>query len=238
MFLMVKNLSKSFGGVKAISDLDVFVNEGEVVGLIGPNGSGKTTLFNLICGVFKSDTGEITFEGTEITGFKPHRVCQSGICRTFQLTKPFDEMTVLENVLVGRLYGGDPLKSTKSAEKDCKKIIESVGLQEKIKSMAGTLGIIDRKKMEIARALATKPKLLLLDEVMCGLTTTEMKDALKLLRTINESGITLIVVEHVMNVILDISTRLIVLNYGKKIAEGPPKEVVRERAVIEAYLGE
>jgi branched-chain amino acid transport system ATP-binding protein len=238
LFLEVNNVTKYFGGLVAIRDLDLAAKEGEIVGLIGPNGSGKTTLFNLISGVLKPERGQITFGGRDITGLKPHRVCQNGIARTFQLTKPFMQMTALQNVMIGRLYGSNPALSIRQSKEECERILEFIGLGGKSLARARTLGVVDRKRLEIARALATKPKLLLLDEVMSGLTPTEMEEALKLVKAIGDSGVTLIVVEHVMKAILEISSRLIVLNYGEKIAEGAPQEVVNDANVIEAYLGE
>ena len=238
MILEVKKLLKTFGGLVAVRDLDLAVNEGETLGLIGPNGSGKTTLFNLISGVLTPDKGEIRFNGGDITGLKPNRVCQAGIARTFQITKPFDQMTALQNVMIGRMYGSEPILSIKKAKEESEKILEFIGLGGKSLSMAATFGMVDRKKLEIARALATKPKMLLLDEMMSGLTSAEMDEALELVKTIGKSGVTLIVVEHVMKAILAISDRLIVLNYGEKIIEGAPQEVVNDKKVIEAYLGE
>jgi branched-chain amino acid transport system ATP-binding protein len=238
LILEVKNLLKSFGGLVAIKDLDFTVSGGEIIGLIGPNGSGKTTLFNLISGFLKPDSGGIRFNGSDITGLKPHRICRNGIARTFQLTKPFGGMTALQNVMVGRMYGVERVGSVRQAEEECEKILEFAGLGGRGLLLASSFSIVDRKRLEIARALATKPKLLLLDEMMSGLAHTEMEEALQLVRAIGHSGITLIVVEHVMKAILDVSNRLIVLNYGEKIAEGKPQEVVRNEKVIEAYLGE
>jgi branched-chain amino acid transport system ATP-binding protein len=238
LLLEVKNLLKSFGGLIAVKDLDLTVSDGEIVGLIGPNGSGKTTLFSLISGFLRPDRGGIRFDGSDITGLKPYRVCRSGIARTFQLTKPFGGMTALQNAMVGRMYGIERMASIRQAEEECEKILEFVGLGGRGRALASGFNIVDRKRLEIARALATKPRLLLLDEMMSGLTHKEMEEALQLVRAIGQSGVTLIVVEHVMKAILDVSSRLIVLNHGEKIAEGKPQEVVRHEKVIEAYLGE
>ncbi|MGD8228172.1 MAG: ABC transporter ATP-binding protein [Desulfobacteraceae bacterium] len=238
MLLEVIRLTKAFGGLVAVKDLEFSVDGGEVVGLIGPNGSGKTTSFHLINGFLQPDQGEIFFAGENITGLKPNKVCHKGIARTFQLTKPFAAMTALQNVMVGRMYGGDPIRSMKHAERECGEILAFVGLNGKESSPALGFSTVERKRLEIARALATKPKMLLLDEMMSGLTHTEMDEALGLVKAIRDSGVTLIVVEHVMKAILEISDRLIVLNYGQKIAEGAPQEVVRNQDVIDAYLGE
>ena len=238
MILEITDLRKAFGGLVAVKDLDLAVSEGDVVGLIGPNGSGKTTSFNLISGYLAPDEGRVRFNGSDITGLKPHKVCQTGIARTFQLTKPFSGMTALQNVMVGKMYGGESSGSIGSAEEECRELLAFVGLEGKGSVMAQTFGTVERKRLEIARALATSPKLLLLDEMMSGLTPAEMEDALKLVKAIHNSGITLIVVEHVMKAILDVSTRLVVLNHGEKIAEGEPQEVVSDQKVVEAYLGD
>lgn len=238
MILQVKSLTKAFGGLVAVNDLDLCIDEGEVVGLIGPNGSGKTTSFNLISGFLKPDKGEVLYNGEVITGLKPHKICQRGIARTFQLTKPFAELTALQNVMVGMMYGDGKIRNVAKAEVECEKVLEFVGLGDRGKSLVASFGIVERKRLEIARALATHPRVLLLDEVMSGLTSTEMEEALRLVKAINDSGVTLVVVEHVMKAILDLSTKLVVLNYGEKIAEGAPQEVVRNQNVIDAYLGE
>ena len=238
MILEVTDLQKAFGGLVAVRDLNLAVNEGDVIGLIGPNGSGKTTSFNLISGYLTPGEGRIKFNDIDITGLKPHKICQYGLARTFQLTKPFSGMTALQNVLVGKLYGGQSSGRIGLAAEECEKLLAFVGLGGKGAVMAQTFGTVDRKRLEIARALATNPKLLLLDEMMSGLTPAEMEDALKLVKAIHHSGITLIVVEHVMKAILDISTKLVVLNHGEKIAEGEPQEVLDSQKVIEAYLGD
>ena len=238
MLLEVNGITKSFGGLVAVNNLQFSVDKGDVVGLIGPNGSGKTTSFNLISGHLKPDEGSIWFNGTDITGLKTHKICRRGIARTFQLTKPFSGMTAIQNVMVGRLYGGKSPESLKKARQSCDRLLEFVGLGGKESVETHSFGTVDRKRLEIARALATEPELLLLDEMMSGLTSAEMEQALKLVKSISDSGITLIVVEHVMKAIMHISTRLIVLNYGEKIAEGKPQEVVSDQKVVDAYLGE
>lgn len=238
MLLEVNGITKSFGGLVAVNNLQLSVDKGDVVGLIGPNGSGKTTSFNLISGHLKPDEGSIRFNSADITGLKTHKICRRGIARTFQLTKPFSGMTAIQNVMVGRLYGGKSPESLKKARQSCGQLLEFVGLGGKESVEAHSFGTVDRKRLEIARALATEPELLLLDEMMSGLTPAEMEQALKLVKSISDSGITLIVVEHVMKAIMNISTRLIVLNYGEKIAEGKPQEVVSDQKVVDAYLGE
>ena len=237
-FLEVEDVSKAFGGVVAIHRVSFDLHQGEVLGLIGPNGAGKSTLFNLITGIFKPDAGKIRFNHRDITGIASYKICQSGIARTFQLVKPFSRLTPMENVMVGRAYGGQPARNIKQARMESAQILSLTGLGDKAVRTAGMLSLVDRKRLEIARALATKPQLLLLDEMMAGLNPTELDDAIRLIKAIRDSGISLIVVEHVMKVIMGISDRIIVLKVGEKIADGTPLEVKSNRQVIEAYLGE
>jgi len=236
--LEVENVSKAFGGVLAINRVSFGLNQGEVLGLIGPNGAGKSTLFNIITGIFKPDAGRIRFNNRDITGIAPYKICQSGIARTFQLVKPFSRLTSLENVMVGRAYGSQPARNIKQSRIESEQILVLTGLGNKQVRVAGMLSLIDRKRLEIARALATKPQLLLLDEMIAGLNPAELDDAIQLIQAIRDSGISLIVVEHVMKVIMGISDRVIVLKVGGKIANGTPHEIASNRQVIEAYLGE
>lgn len=235
--LNVEGLFKSFAGLMAIRELSLTVGEGEILGLIGPNGSGKTTFFNLVTGFLRPDGGRIKFKGKDITGLKPHRICQAGIARTFQLVKPFTEMTALQNVIAGRTYGSKPLRSIKQARLESEELLEFTGLSRKGSVEAGRLGLVDRKRLELARALATKPDMLLLDETMSGLTPAETEDAIRLIKDIRDSGITVMLVEHVMKVVLGMSDRIIVINVGEKIADGKPQEITGNKAVIAAYLG-
>ena len=236
-FLEVENLAKSFGGLRAVDRLAFAVDEGEILALIGPNGSGKSTSFNLISGVIPPDMGFVRFRGEDITGFKAHRVCERGIGRTFQLTKPFIELQVIENVMVGRIYGRNPARTLKQAREESKAFLDAVGLGGKEESIAGSLTLSERKRLELARALAGRPYLLLLDELMAGLNPTETLSAMRLVQTIRDSGITVIMVEHILGVVQGISDRVIVINYGRKIAEGVAQEVFNNPQVIEAYLG-
>jgi branched-chain amino acid transport system ATP-binding protein len=235
--LAVKNLNMAFGGLRAVNNLDFEVTCGEIVALIGPNGSGKTTTLNLITGFLKPDSGSIVFDGDEIAGCPRSRVCRGGIVRTFQINKPFLEFTVVENVMVGRVYGANPTKNLIQAEEESLEVLEKVGLHEKVKVLAKDLTLMQRKRLELARALAARPKLLLLDELMAGLNHAEAEQAMETIRDIRETGVTIMIVEHIVKAIMGLSDRIIVLNMGEKIAEGTPQEIAHDPHVIEVYLG-
>ncbi len=237
MLLQLERVTKSFKGLMAVNYVSLEVGEGEIIGLIGPNGAGKTTLFNLITGVYPPNKGRIFFDGKEITSMARHKRCWIGIARTFQLARPFPQLTVLNNVTIGRIYGHDSIKNRSQAESEALGILEQVGLAARAGDKAQHLTLVDRKRLELARALAARPKLLLLDEMMAGLNPAELNDAIALVKSIRDSGITLIVVEHVMKVIMGISDRVVVLKTGEKIADGTPQEVVSNREVVKAYLG-
>ncbi len=233
--LEVKHLTKSFGGLLAVHDVSFSVEEGEIVGLIGPNGSGKTTTFNCINQFFPVTSGDIRFKGKSIIGLKTYQICHLGIGRTFQVVKPLAGMTVLENVTASAFCRID---SINEAKKEALKILEFCNLAEQSTKLAGSLPIAGRKRLEIARALATKPKLLLLDETAAGLHPGELDEAIDLIKKIRSHGISILVVEHIMKVIMTISDRIHALNFGQTIAEGSPREVANNPAVIMAYLGE
>ncbi len=235
--LRVEGLSKSFGGLMALHDLDFEVRTGEIVGLIGPNGSGKTTTLNLITGFLKPDSGSVTFRGEDITGLPRYRASQKGIARTFQIIKPFLDFSALQNVMVGRLYGRQPVRSPKAAAKEARDLLHEVGLLEKERVLAKNLTLMERKRLELARALAAKPHLLLLDELMAGLNPAEAEGAMQLVERIRGMHIAIVVIEHIVKAILGISDRIVVLNMGEKIAEGPPEEIVQNPQVIEVFLG-
>jgi branched-chain amino acid transport system ATP-binding protein len=233
-----EGVTKNFGGLAAVSDVSFKVKQGEVVGLIGPNGAGKTTLFNLVSGALEPKSGIITYKDKNIQGLKPHRICRMGVARTFQSTKVFNNMTVLENVLVGARFGTPVSNSEDEAEQEAKDLLEFVGLLRMRDDPARNLKLVNKKRVEVARALATKPDLLLLDELMAGLNPTEITEAMDLVAKIQDKGTTIFMIEHVMKAIMNICDRIIVLHHGKKIAEGTPKNISTNKRVIKAYLGE
>ncbi len=237
LLLKVEKIVKSFGGLMALCEVNFEISEGEIFGVIGPNGSGKTTLFNVVTGFLKANSGKITFMGRDITALPPHQICRQGIARIFQIVKPFPQLTTLQNVMVGRTYGKNPAPSLRKAKDEVAEIVNFVGLGDKIEVAASQLTMAERKRLELARALAAHPQLLLLDELMAGLNLAETETAMGLVKKIRDSGLTVIMVEHIMKAVLGVCDRIIVLNAGEKIAEGPPKEVVKNQLVIEAYLG-
>ena len=231
-----KNLTKYFGALAAVHGVDFSVEKGEILGMIGPNGAGKSTLFNIIMGVYKPDEGEVVFRGRRVSGLPPHKICRMGMAKTSQIVQPFREMTVLENVLVGGLHGKD--LSLPGATQEAEKILEFVGLSALKGVVSASITVPDRRRLELARALATGAEVILLDENMAGLNPTEVEEVLKLLIEVRNQGKTLVVVEHIMRAVMEISDRILVLNYGEKIAEGSPVEIANHQKVIEAYLGE
>jgi branched-chain amino acid transport system ATP-binding protein len=232
--LVIQNLSKRFGGLRAVQDVSFSVREGETLALIGPNGAGKTTSFNLITGFFRPDTGSITAFGREIVGLRPHDICGHGLARTFQVAKPFGAMTVLANVMTGAFLRD---KRIEAAREKAREAIEFVGLSAKESTNARDLTTIDQRRLEMARALATEPRLLLLDEVMAGLNPSEIDQAVALVGKLAKRGLTIVIVEHVMRAIMAVARHIVVLDHGQKIAEGSPRDIVENPEVIRAYLG-
>jgi branched-chain amino acid transport system ATP-binding protein len=233
-----QDVTKYFGGLAAVSHVDFHVDRGEILGLIGPNGAGKTTLFNLISAAFPLSSGEIRFKGQKLNGLKPHQICKLGVSRTFQETKVFPNMPALQNVLVGAFFGMPKHVSGAEAAGEATRALDFVGLSAMGAVPVKDLTLVNQKRVEVARALATKPELLLLDELMAGLTPTEVGEAMELVRKIRDSGITILMVEHVMKAIMGICGRIMVLHYGEKICEGTPQEIAGNKQVIEIYLGE
>lgn len=232
--LKAVNVTKKFAGLTAVDSVNLEIKEGEIVGLIGPNGAGKTTFFNSITGFYPATFGNVEFDGHNITKKTTFQNCKAGMARTFQIVQPFGQLTSLENVMVGAF---NRIKSYSEAEKVAREMIKFVGLEDKTNAIVADLTIGDQRKLEMARALATKPKLLLLDEVMAGLTPTEIEECVELVHKIRKSGVTILMIEHIMAALMKLSDRVIVLDHGKLIAEGTPQEITQNERVIESYLG-
>jgi len=233
--LELTKVRKTFGGIKAVEDFSLSVEEGEILGLIGPNGASKSTLFNCIAGVFPPTSGEIAFRGEKINNQRPWDLCRKGLARTFQIVKPFATRTVLYNVMVGAFATTD---KRAEAERRALEVLRHLNMEDRKDMRAGNLTIADRKRLEIAKALATRPKLLLLDEVMAGLRPTEVDEMVAIIKRLREGGMTIFVIEHIMRAIMALSDRIAVLHFGTKIAEGPPQEMAHDERVVKAYLGE
>ncbi|MDP3181731.1 MAG: ABC transporter ATP-binding protein, partial [Desulfobaccales bacterium] len=237
MILQVKDITKRFGGLQALTEVTFDLPEGHILGLIGPNGAGKTTLFNVINGVYAPEAGRVTFRGEDITGLPPYEVARRGLARAHQVVRPLDDLTVLENVMVGACYGRER-HSLSRAARLAEEVLEQVGLKERAGQLAGLLNVAQKKRLELARALAARPYLLLLDEVLAGLNPSEISLMVDTIRAIRDDGVTILMIEHVMQAVMNVSDRIIVLDYGLLIAAGPPGEVANNPQVIEAYLGD
>ena len=233
--LEINNLVKDFGGLRAVDTLSLSIEEGEILGMIGPNGAGKSTAFNCIAGVYAPTKGNVYFAGKKINGVKPWNLCKNGLARTFQIVKPFRTKSVLYNVMVGSFVTTD---KTSVAEEKALNVLKILSFENKKDERAGKLTIAELKRLEIARALATEPKLLLFDEVMAGLRPAEVDEMVQIIKKLRDQGITIFVIEHIMRAIMALSDRIVVIHFGKKIAEGPPQEVASDENVIKAYLGD
>jgi branched-chain amino acid transport system ATP-binding protein len=233
--LELRRVSKNFGGLRALNSIDLHLDQGEILGLIGPNGAGKSTAFNCIAGVFPPSEGEILFQGRRINGEKPWDLCRAGLARTFQIVKPFSSKTVLYNVAVGAFARTG---SRAAAEAKALDVLRTLKMDDRKDVRAGQLTIVDRKRLEIARALATEPKLILLDEVMAGLRPTEVDDMVGIIRSLRTAGLTVLLIEHIMRAVMALSDRVVVIHFGTKIAEGTPAAVAADEKVIKAYLGD
>ena len=237
MILKIGNISKKFGGLQALKDVSLNLEKDEILGLIGPNGAGKTTLFNVINGIYPPEEGSIAFEGIPVLGRKPYEMAKLGLARTHQIVQPLNELTVLENVMVGACFGQENHNLTEAAQ-IAQEVLDFVGLGGREEQLAGSLNVAQKKRLELARALASRPTLLLLDEVLAGLNQTEIASMVTTVGQIRERGISIIMIEHVMHAVMNVSDRIVVLDYGELIAEGTPDEVSNNEKVIEAYLGD
>jgi len=235
MLLRLESVGKSYGALKVTDDISLSVTEGETLGILGPNGAGKTTLFNLISGDARADSGAVWFNGEDVTRHSPHRRCRKGIGRSYQIPQPFGAMTVFENLLVAASFGGELVE--RDACLHCVDVLKETALLKRANQLAGGLGLLDRKRLELARALATQPRLLLLDEIAGGLTEHEAKELIEEIKAIKARGVTMIWIEHVVHALLAVADRLFVINFGQKLAEGPPQDVMKDSAVQRVYMG-